>query len=120
MFWGLKGRRERRGCTVDALVKKARAFFNRVLGYSQEHNLNPRFFLGLAAIGLTINLLYYLPWGKPPQAEIGFLVSLRLLALAGPLYIFLKGRRIAQVFNLSLLASWSAGTAWHVFYFLYF
>lgn len=104
---------------MDVMWKKAKFFFYRGLGFSQAHNLNPRFFLGLAATGLAINLLYYLPWGKPPQAEIGFLVSLRLLALAGPLYILFKGRRIAQVFNLSLLASWSVGTAWHVCYFLY-
>jgi len=46
-------------------------------------------------------------------------VTLRTLAMVGPLYILLKGRRIAPAFNLSLIGSWTLGTAWHVCYFVY-
>ena len=91
----------------------------KLFGYSQAHNLNPNFFLGLSIVGTTIHLLYYLPWFKASQAELAFLVILRTLALVGPAYILLKGRGIARALNLSLLASWTLGTAWHVCYFVY-
>jgi len=91
----------------------------RVLGYSQAHNLNPKFFLGLSIVGTVIHLLYYLPWFKGSGAELGFLVLLRTLAMVGPLYILLKGQRIAPAFNLSLIGSWTLGTTWHVCYFVY-
>jgi hypothetical protein len=51
--------------------------------------------------------------------ELGFLVLLRSLALVAPLYILLKGKRIARVINGSLVAGWSLYTAWHVCYFVY-
>jgi len=94
-------------------------WIKKALGYSQAHNLNPKFFLALSIVGTSIHLLYYLPWFKGTQAELGFLVTLRTLALVGPLYILLKGKKITPVFNLSLLLSWSLGTAWHVCYFVY-
>ena len=112
-----------RTCVVKDLIRTFAAngkwLLRRVLGYPQAHNLNPKFFLGLSIVGTVIHLLYYLPWFKGSGAELGFLVTLRTLAMVGPLYILLKGRRIAPAFNLSLIGSWTLGTAWHVCYFVY-
>lgn len=94
-------------------------FGKKLIGYSQAHNLNPKFFLGLSVVGTIIHLLYYLPWFKASGAELGFLVTLRTLALVGPAYILLRGQGIARALNLSLIAGWSLGTAWHVCYFVY-
>lgn len=106
-----------RGLTIS--IAGAKRLLGRAFGYSQAHNLNPRFFLGLSLVGAVIHLLYYLPWLKGSGAELGFLVALRALAMVGPLYILLRGKGIAPAFNLSLLVSWSVGTAWHVCYFVY-
>ena len=101
------------------IVVVALRWGKKLLGYSQAHNLNPKFFLGLSVVGTTIHLLYYLPWFKASDAELAFLVTLRILALVGPAYILLKGRGIARAINLSLMVSWTLGTAWHVCYFVY-
>ena len=83
------------------------------------HNLNPKVFLVLGIIGTIVHILYYLPWLKMYTVELSFLAFLRILALAGPVYIFLRGRRIAALLNLSLLGSWALGTTWHVCYCVY-
>lgn len=84
-----------------------------------KHNLDPRVFLLLSLLGLVIHALYYLPAFKGHTVDLAFLVTLRFLGLAGPLYILLKGNRIAALLNTSLIFSWSLGTAWHVCYFVY-
>jgi len=104
---------------MKTAIEFARRWGKRILGYSHDHNLNPKFFLGLSVVGTTIHLLYYLPWFKASQAELAFLVTLRTLALVGPAYIMLRGRGIAKAVNLSLVVSWTLGTAWHVCYFVY-
>jgi len=86
---------------------------------AHRHNLDPRVFLALSLCGLTIHALYYLPSLKGQAVSLAFLVALRFLGLAGPLYILLKGKRIAAALNTSLVLGWSASTAWHVCYFVY-
>jgi len=83
------------------------------------HNLNPKVFLVLGIIGTIVHILYYLPWLNMYTVELSFLAFLRVLALAGPVYIFLRGRRIAALLNLSLLGGWALGTTWHVCYCVY-
>ena len=85
----------------------------------EAHNLNPKVFLVLAAIGTIVHVFYYLPWFKTYSMELSFLTFLRALALVRPLYIFLRGRRIAALLNLSFLGGWALGTTWHVCYFVY-
>lgn len=83
------------------------------------HDLDPRFFLFLSVLGTVIHALYYLPWFKGENVELAFLVLLRFLGLVGPLYILLKGKKVAAVLNASLVIGWSVNTAWHVCYFVY-
>ena len=86
---------------------------------AHRHDLDPRIFLALSVCGLTIHALYYLPSLKGQAVSLAFLVALRFLGLVGPLYILLKGKRIAAALNTSLILGWSASTAWHVCYFVY-
>jgi hypothetical protein len=41
------------------------------------------------------------------------------MGLVVPAYILFKGRRIAAVLNVGLVASYTLHTAWHVCYYVY-
>ncbi|HDL85983.1 MAG TPA: hypothetical protein ENH11_06625 [Candidatus Acetothermia bacterium] len=92
---------------------------NRVTRLAHEHGLDPRVFIVLYLLGYAIQGVFYLPWLKNRDVDLGLLVSLRVLGLVGPLYVLLKGKNIAGVLNLSLALSWSLNTAWHVCYYVY-
>ena len=100
-------------------MRVARFWYRRATRLARVHDLDPRVFVGLSIFGAIIHGLYYLPCFKGETVELGFLVLLRSLALVAPLYILLKGKRIARVINGSLVAGWSLYTAWHVCYFVY-
>lgn len=100
-------------------MRVARFWYQRATRLANAHDLDPRVFFGLSVFGATIHGLYYLPCFKGETVELAFLVLLRSLALVAPLYIFLKGKRIARVINGSLITGWSLYTAWHVCYFVY-
>ena len=84
-----------------------------------SHGLDPRVFVGLSAAGAVVQVLYYLPWLRAFDLRLALLALLRTLALAGPAYVALRGRRVAALVNLTLVGSWMLGTAWHVCYFVY-
>lgn len=112
---------------MNGVGAKAGGFFrryvvrwvNRVDRLAHEHGLDPRVFIFLYLLGYAIQGAFYLPWLKSRNVDLALLVSLRVLGLVGPLYILLKGKRIAAVLNLSLALSWSLNTAWHVCYYIY-
>jgi len=91
----------------------------RATRLARKHGLDPRVFVFLALLGYLFKGLYFLPWLKGRNVDLGLLISLRIVGLIGPFYILLKGRRIAAVLNLSLAATWSFNTAWHVCHFVY-
>lgn len=113
--------------TVDQIGVKVSGFFrhyvlrwaNYATRLAREHGLDPRVFIFLYLLGYAIQGAFYLPWLKSRDVDLGLLVSLRILGLVGPLYVLLKGRKIAAVLNLSLALSWSVNTAWHVCYYVY-
>jgi hypothetical protein len=107
------------GSTVEQHVARVFSILKGFYRIPVEHNLNPKVFLLLAAVGTVVHVLYYLPWFKTYAMELSFLTFLRALALVGPLYIFLRGRRIAALLNLSFLGGWALSTTWHVCYFVY-
>lgn len=86
---------------------------------AREHGLDPRVFIFLYLLGYAIQGAFYLPWLKDKNVDLGLLVSLRILGLVGPIYVLLKGKKIAAVLNLSLALSWTLNTAWHVCYYVY-
>ncbi len=86
---------------------------------AEIHGLDVRVFLTLSAVGMLIQLLYYLPWLRGTSADLGFLVTLRLLGLAGPTYILLKGKGVAPAINASLAIGWTLTTTWHVCYYVF-
>jgi hypothetical protein len=104
---------------MKRLFRRAFLFAKRFYRLSGAHNLNPKVFLVLSALGIVVQILYYLPWLKEFNLDLAFLAFLRVLALIGPLYIALRGKRIAALVNASLLVSWILGTTWHVCYFVY-
>jgi len=95
----------------------ARYLVGRMVGMFRSHGLNPKLFLALFLLQISIRALFYLP--QVEAGKLPSLIALRLLALAGPLYIMVKGKRIAPVLNLSLILGWSLKTAWEVCYFVY-
>lgn len=88
-----------------------------MVGMFRSHGLDPKLFLVLFFLQISIRALFYLP--QMEGGKLPFLVVLRLLALVGPLYILIKGKRIAPVLNLSLILGWSFKTAWEVCYFVF-
>lgn len=101
------------------LVKHLLFWVHRAKHLADAHGLDLRVFLFLSLLGYLIQGLYFLPWFKGNSVDLGLLVSLRFVGLVGPFYILLKGKKIAAVFNLSLVATWSFNTAWHVCHFVY-
>lgn len=104
---------------ICLMANTGRWWVRSVTRLAHVHNLNPRVFVVLSVAGMIIHALYYLPWFKDQSPELAFLVVLRILALAAPFYILLRGKRIAPVFNASLIAGWTLSTTWHVCYFVY-
>ncbi len=94
-------------------------WLNRSISLAKKHNLDPRVFIVLSAVGMVIHALYYLPWFKGGTVDLAFLVSLRFLAVVGPAYIIIKGRKIAPALNTAFVISWTVSTAWHVCYYVY-
>ena len=94
-------------------------WFRGAIRLAHAHELDPRVFIFLSALGLLIHSMYYLPCFKGGDVELAFLVTLRVLGLAAPIYILLRGRRIAHVFNISLALGYSVNTAWHVCYYVF-
>lgn len=91
----------------------------RATRLANAHGLDPQAFLLLSVLGTVIRILYYLPCFKGETVELACLVLLRFVGLVGPIYVLLKGKRIAAALNASLVAGWSLNTAWHVCYFVY-
>lgn len=104
---------------LERYVRTALCWVERAIRLANAHGLDLRIFIALSVFGTIIHGLYYLPCFKGETVELAFLVLLRSLALVGPLYILLKGKRIAPVLNGSLITTWSLYTAWHVCYFVY-
>jgi len=90
-----------------------------IWGLARQHNLNPWVFIGMSVLGYAIHALVYLPWFRTQEWQLTFLVLLRVVALVVPTYIFLKGRRLARAFNMSVALMFSVNTAWHVCYYVY-
>jgi len=107
------------GHVIGFATDTGRWWVRSVTRLARVHNLNPRVFIGLSLVGMIIHTLYYLPWFKNHSPELALLVVLRVLALAAPFYILMRGKRIAAVFNASLIAGWALSTTWHVCYFVY-
>lgn len=113
--------------TVNEVSARVSGFFrhyvlrwaNYATRLAREHGLDPRVFIFLYLLGYAIQAAFYLPWLKSRDVHLALLISLRILGLVGPLYVLLKGRKIAAVLNLSLALSWSLNTAWHVCYYVY-
>jgi len=101
------------------LVKHLLFWVHRAKHLADAHGLDLRVFLFLSLLGYLIQGLYFLPWFRGKNVDLGLLVSLRFVGLLGPFYILLKGKKIAAVLNLSLVATWSFNTAWHVCHFVY-
>ena len=94
-------------------------WLNQAITLAKRHDLDPRVFIVLSALGMIIHGLYYLPWFKGKTIDLAFLVTLRSLGVLGPAYIFLKGKRIAPAINTSFVIGWTVSTAWHVCYYVY-
>jgi len=86
---------------------------------ARAHGLNPWVFVAMSALGWMIQAMVYLPWFQGHEWQLSFLIGLRFVALVVPVYIVLKGRRIAQVFNVTLVGFFTLNTAWHVCYYVY-
>lgn len=84
-----------------------------------RHNLNPWVFIIMSVVGYVITTLVYLPWFQSASWQLAFLILLRFVALVVPAYILIKGRRIAAVFNASIVVMFVVNTTWHVCYYLY-
>lgn len=94
-------------------------WLHQAIGLAKRHDLDPRVFIVLSALGMLINGLYYLPWFKGNSVDLSFLILLRILGVIGPVYIFLKGRRIAPALSASFAIGWTLTTTWHVCYYVY-
>jgi hypothetical protein len=94
-------------------------WLGRVLQIARKHNLNPWVFLGMSVLGWIVQGMFYLSRLGGPEGELALLITLRLMALVVPAYILLRGRNIASVVNVSVVAGLAINTAWHVCYFVY-
>jgi len=86
---------------------------------AKAHDLNPRVFIAMSALGWGIHTLVYLPWFQGEGFQLALLILLRFMALVIPAYILIKGKGIARAFNTSILAMFVVNTAWHVCYYVY-
>ena len=74
----------------------------------------------MSLLGYLVQAMVFLPWFDAQSMQLALLIALRVIALVVPAYILLKGRRIAAVFNISIVVMFVFNTAWHVCYYLYF
>ena len=93
--------------------------YQRLVDLAHAHNIDPRVVILMSILGWIVHLLTYLPWLRTPSAGLGLLVTLRIMGLVIPAYILLKGRRLAAVLNVGLVASYTLNTAWHVCYYVF-
>ncbi len=93
--------------------------FLRVWRLAESHELNPWVFIAMSVAGYLVQALVFLPPFQSQEWKLAFLVLLRVIALVVPTYIFLKGKRIAAVFNVSVAVMFMFNTAWHVCYYVY-
>ena len=101
------------------IVGQGKRFFDRLVRLAHDHNIDPRVVVGMSILGWIVHLMTYLPWLRTPSAGLGLLITLRVMGLVVPAYILLKGRRIAAVLNVGLVASYTINTAWHVCYYVF-
>ena len=87
---------------------------------ARRHDLNPWVFIAMSVLGYLVQAMVFLPWFDAQSMQLALLIPLRVIALVVPAYILLKGRRIAAVFNVSIVGMFVFNTAWHVCYYVYF
>ena len=87
---------------------------------ARRHDLNPWVFVAMSLLGYMVQAMVFLPWFDAQSMQLALLIALRVIALVVPAYILLKGRRIAAVFNISIVIMFVFNTAWHVCYYVYF
>ena len=93
--------------------------FARLWRLAEAHDLNPWVFIAMSLAGYAVQALVFMPPFQSYDWKLAFLILLRVIALVVPAYVFLKGKRIAAVFNISVAAMFVFNTAWHVCYFVY-
>jgi hypothetical protein len=103
---------------VRAFALAARPFA-RLWRLAESHELNPWVFIIMSLVGYVAQSMIFMPPFQTYAWKLMFLVLLRLIALVVPLYIAFKGKRIAAIFNVSVLAMFVFNTTWHVCYFVY-
>jgi hypothetical protein len=91
----------------------------RLWRLAESHDLNPWVFIAMSLAGYMTQAMVFMPPFQTHAWKLTFLILLRLIALVVPAYIFLKGRRIAVAFNLSIAAMFVFNTTWHVCYFVF-
>lgn len=101
------------------ILALGRRLYQRLVNLAHVHNIDPRVVILMSILGWIVHLLTYLPWLRTPSAGLGLLITLRIMGLVVPAYILLKGRRLAAVLNVGLVASYTLNTAWHVCYYVY-
>ena len=111
--------------TVESVSRSIRAVtlvirpFARLWRLAESHELNPWVFIAMSLVGYMAQAMVFLPPFQTQAWRLAFLILLRLIALVVPLYILLRGRRIAAAFNVSVAAMFVFNTTWHVCYFIY-
>ncbi len=93
--------------------------FVRLWKLAESHELNPWVFIAMSLAGYMVQAMVFLPPFQSQGWKLAFLILLRMIALVVPLYIFVKGKRIAAAFNVSVAAMFIFNTAWHVCYYIY-
>jgi hypothetical protein len=101
------------------LLSFGKRWIGRLVDLAHAHNIDPRVVIAMSILGWIVHLMTYLPWLRTPSAGLGLLITLRVMGLVVPAYILLKGRRIAAVLNVGLVASYTVHTAWHVCYYVF-
>jgi len=91
----------------------------RLWKLAESHGLNPWVFIAMSLVGYLVQALVFMPPFQSQEWKLTFLILLRVIALVVPLYILFKGKRIAAVFNFSVVAMFMFNTAWHVCYYVY-
>ena len=101
------------------LVAMLMSPFARLWRLAESHELSPWVFIAMSIAGYVVQAMVFLPPFQSQAWKLAFLILLRLIALVVPLYIFIKGRRIALFFNASVAAMFVFNTTWHVCYYFY-
>ncbi len=93
--------------------------FVRLWRLAESHQLNPWVFIAMSLAGYLVQAMVFMPPFQTHAWKLAFLVLLRVIALVVPMYVFFKGKRIAAVFNVSVIAMFIFNTTWHVCYYMY-